>query len=1017
MKRATLLLITVLIYLNIPAQNERLKKGQELTYQNSTYEIYNNRKESLKRYVIRYKVLNVLEDGYDMEARFELMDEYLRVKNSPDENWRNVRLVYPELDMENYNYLYQNTLFQQEKILFHLPNNGKPSDVKLIGRRVGLDPLMDQVISDEFMNTFRFPIIQLAPNIKVNDRVKLSSPHYYYKVIKKNADYIVLEDDGNPFRVDSLHKEFTKEPRSEQNQSKEPKDAVLKQRANKSIFDKNVKTFFYRGFLIMESNCIRRKNQFKFDAKTGVLLEILLSLEQDQRKMSDRIVLVSNPAIRIKGLVEQNAVGDTLFLIYKDKYQLTNEVDSVSAIISKDNTFEFVLPFDDLQQVWFDTENSIRFYVQPGDDLFITLSSIKGNIIDVKGVGSESVRYLLDKKLQLKSYELDKTSLTAPNKILDDTDYLNSVNQFLIEESNFISSNFINLTPEVYLAEYWNNQLSANSTYRVIEKHNDRIKRLNKSAVKVKSREINLPRGNCFKDIHLNNELMRFATSNVNYNFFTQYFHVGDKIKAEIGLSKRTGRYQMDNSTLEHYNTIDNFFEGYIAFQLKFKVVLAALNDGSRDIYSNLFNRFKSEYKHHESLEILNEIYQKVEQLRPGTKAPPFELVDIKGKIVRLKDFLGKALFIDFYVNRNRYHINDVDRLSSNLKEFIENPNVVFILIYVEKGSAQDRLKFENLKFDGVKLVASEQQAKELSGLYGSPHLAHQAVVDVGGLMLTRIPPVLDRLFSRPNLMYDALVAQPLIVDTEVIIQRLRISLIFLGGLIFVGLLAWLIYRRRARQKIQTNQLNTKVRELELTAIRAQMNPHFMYNCLNSIQNLVQKKQNDEAHRYLSKFAELIRSVLKNSEKEEVSLATELDMIRNYVELEKLRFDVDFTISLDEKIDAYSVFIPPLILQPLVENAILHGLAPKQDERNLYIEVQQNGKGSICVSITDNGVGRGSELLSSETSNGKGIKFSRERLNLLADKYGTSYHMQIEDLKNNLGQSLGTKVQICFPEE
>src|SRR5574344_812367 len=98
------------------------------------------------------------------------------------------------------------------------------------------------------------------------------------------------------------------------------------------------------------------------------------------------------------------------------------------------------------------------------------------------------------------------------------------------------------------------------------------------------------------------------------------------------------------------------------------------------------------------------------------------------------------------------------------------------------------------------------------------------------------------------------------------------------------------------------------MRELELTAIRAQMNPHFMYNCLNSIQNLVQKNKNEEAHLYLSKFASLIRNALNTSKKEEISLNEELETLQGYIDLEKLRFEFDFRLIVNEDIDTISLF-------------------------------------------------------------------------------------------------------------
>ena len=247
-------------------------------------------------------------------------------------------------------------------------------------------------------------------------------------------------------------------------------------------------------------------------------------------------------------------------------------------------------------------------------------------------------------------------------------------------------------------------------------------------------------------------------------------------------------------------------------------------------------------------------------------------------------------------------------------------------------------------------------------------------------------------------------------------ISQLQNIVSILLGLFGFGLIGGLIYRNISLRKLKVATLNAKVHELELTAIRAQMNPHFLYNALNSIQNLLLKNQTDEAHSYLSRFASLIRSVLKNSSKEEISLHEELEMIKEYVHLEQLRFNFDIELTIEEKLDLYSVFIPPLLLQPLVENAILHGLTHKENDRKLSISIQ-TVEMNICLQIKDNGVGRNSNQSNGSDSTGKGLKFSIERLDLLSNKYGEKYSISISDLKDAGGEAIGTLVEIMLPYE
>ncbi|MBT7000482.1 MAG: histidine kinase, partial [Prolixibacteraceae bacterium] len=215
------------------------------------------------------------------------------------------------------------------------------------------------------------------------------------------------------------------------------------------------------------------------------------------------------------------------------------------------------------------------------------------------------------------------------------------------------------------------------------------------------------------------------------------------------------------------------------------------------------------------------------------------------------------------------------------------------------------------------------------------------------------------------------------------------------------------------RQRFRKEAQIRKLRELELTAIRSQMNPHFLFNSLNSVQNLVQQNKGREAHLYLADFAGLIRKVLQNSEKEEVSLAEELEMTEQYLNLEKLRFDFDFKISVNENIDANNTMVPAILLQPFAENAVIHGLQSKPENRRLKIDILKESTG-IKVIIEDNGIGRDAAKKIAKAKNGKGSKMIQERLKILQEKQGEKYSLEIIDLS---GEKTGTRVEIFIPEE
>lgn len=215
-----------------------------------------------------------------------------------------------------------------------------------------------------------------------------------------------------------------------------------------------------------------------------------------------------------------------------------------------------------------------------------------------------------------------------------------------------------------------------------------------------------------------------------------------------------------------------------------------------------------------------------------------------------------------------------------------------------------------------------------------------------------------------------------------------------------------------AAKKTELEKLKNQVLEVEMKVFRAQMNPHFLFNSLNSIKSLILKTKEKEAAAYLSKFSTLLRSILNNSEKQKIKLSEEIEALRLYIELESLRFDSDFNyqIQIDKNIDSSFIRIPPLILQPFVENAIWWGLLPKTSgSLKLNINIIRNND-FLFFEIEDNGVGRKKASTLPEKHNQKsmGIKITKKRIQLLHPKN----NVEIFDLVDDRQEALGTKVVI-----
>ena len=247
---------------------------------------------------------------------------------------------------------------------------------------------------------------------------------------------------------------------------------------------------------------------------------------------------------------------------------------------------------------------------------------------------------------------------------------------------------------------------------------------------------------------------------------------------------------------------------------------------------------------------------------------------------------------------------------------------------------------------------------------------------------------------------------------------------IFLLSLLGVFIFRSLLLKRkneklRMQQDFELKQLENekKQAELEMQPLRAQMNPHFIFNCLSSINRFILKNESKTASNYLTRFSRLIRMVLINSQKPMIALEDELQMLRLYLDMERLRFKDSFNyrIAFLNTMDGDNIFIPPLLLQPFCENAIWHGLMHKEGQGMLDIELSMQENILNCT-ITDNGIGRGKaedmNSKSTEKEKSMGLKITTERLALLNREKGVNTFYEIEDVADENGNAAGTKINL-----
>jgi ligand-binding sensor domain-containing protein/two-component sensor histidine kinase len=235
-----------------------------------------------------------------------------------------------------------------------------------------------------------------------------------------------------------------------------------------------------------------------------------------------------------------------------------------------------------------------------------------------------------------------------------------------------------------------------------------------------------------------------------------------------------------------------------------------------------------------------------------------------------------------------------------------------------------------------------------------------------------------------------------------------------------LGAVVFLWVRYRINQLNSRLALETALAESERKALRLQMNPHFVFNALDAISGFIFQNEPREAVRYLTSFAKLMRLTLESSRETRVPLQNELQLLKNYIELEQLRFGQSFSyrIEVDDEIDPYEDHLPPMLVQPFVENAILHGLRNRaQGKGELTLTFQRTGEYLQCR-ITDNGVGREKSraLNAKRGKRSLATSITEERIELLSKSLGKPVRFQITDLTDSKGEAAGTEVLITFPQ-
>ena len=403
--------------------------------------------------------------------------------------------------------------------------------------------------------------------------------------------------------------------------------------------------------------------------------------------------------------------------------------------------------------------------------------------------------------------------------------------------------------------------------------------------------------------------------------------------------------------------------------------------------------------------EAINYLNKSLPLLKEGTGG--------KESLMNAYDLLKQSCeAINDYKNALTYTI-----LYSNIKDSIYNKTTYMkmadlkVKYETEKAAAEMKAKQELEKALNEKLLADQKTVQDKI-------LSDERVANEKAIAEQKLEQEKAIAIAREKANYEKSIAVE-----KIRIEKQQTNNLLLMGLIFVVMASVFLFfylRQRTEKKraIEKAEAIHKMAELEMQSLRSQLNPHFMFNSLNSIQTLILKEDSDKSQSYLSRFARLLRMLLENAEKPFVPLQNELDFLQLYLSLESLRVpDLQYSISTDPLLNTGQTLIPNMILQPYVENAIWHGLSYKDGDKQLQIRINRDN-GTVKYEIEDNGVGRSKagelKSLFRKQHESKGMALLEKRFKLLNEEYRSEIQAEVTDVIMN-NKVAGTLVTIKIP--
>ncbi len=431
------------------------------------------------------------------------------------------------------------------------------------------------------------------------------------------------------------------------------------------------------------------------------------------------------------------------------------------------------------------------------------------------------------------------------------------------------------------------------------------------------------------------------------------------------------------------YSAAEIFLQGWDRYYVLANITLDQLNRFPNDDYDNYVQRFLNDYANSDFGIQINKLYNILLKYSSPDILKQFSINGLpdRASVISLnygptsKWFIEE--FVDYYSKR-------------------PNGNLGYIQ-YVKEEEYDKVLDELTKKYSSFKMESS--QGKSILTVRVLPddfsehefrYFNHLMCVDKDGQFVNY---VIRNAFDFINL--DLVSSWPKLLEEPEKTVNLKKLWYGLGGLFIIFFAVLITMRIRAKKQKSKLELQSKISDLELKVVRSRMNPHFMFNALNSIQSMINQNQIENANIYLAKFGDLIRKILDQSKQNSISLKDEISTLSTYLDLEKLGVEFQYSIAVDPEIDQELIDIPPLLIQPHVENAIIHGISGMSGKGIIEIEFRIDNEKLICR-VKDNGPGlSGSAKDSDKNGLGQGWTMTKERVKILNRKFDGQLKVEI----------------------